>query len=1301
MAHEALGHYGLQGVFGTSLDQVLDQIALARPKEIEAKAKAYGLDAKTQAGRRVAAEEVLANLAQSKPRLTIIRRAVAAVRQALRKMGFGVKWSDADIIAHAILPARRFVEGRRLASSSGGVGIGSTAMFRGTKFDRGAASIDRARSDAAEVLGFDSGVTVEAEHDPARASVPMRYDLDRKVILYNTAVKRKRAADVEYMIEEQLHAIDHVGGDRTISASNPKWLSGGAYRSEIEAAMSKSSGMSKFFQYPLLEDDLSNTRIAAELFARSVTMYYGAPNLLRAAAPGVYNAINDAFGRQRAASDLQSPVQQLGSDGAEARLQPGGIGSASGSVARGAEEGQAGRPGRVRAGTERSGLHRVELRGANAAPLSLSQLRRRIAHHLGGAIRGKPVDFGSGAARDTKASPRFSLKPGGVTPTEQASLANGASNFLMQGLSDSRRNGRKFKWWRGINTQYHKATLDADFKRVYDAAQTYSRDVSKIANDAADLAPTLLPNIANLSDLAKKAKVSQKDLDVVSTAVFEGTLSNTDPTKGRVWTAAELRSKFQMTDTQIGLYEEFRAAVTRSLDDMGKAELIRFAGHGTPESVKARVLEAADVTAAAQIVEDHLRQEMANAETPAKARDIEKTLADIKHKAGRVQALKDGGYAPLMRFGSYAVWIQRPGKDDAGKPIKITEYFSTHDSLRDANRAAREVFQSIKAEHPDAELKQGLMSQEEHKLFAGVTPDTLEVFGAAAGFDGSPEWKAYVDLVKNNRSALKRLLERKGTAGYSQDLTRVLAGFVTSNARAAAGSIHSGEMIQAVEAIPQAKGDVKDDAVKLVEYLRNPMEEAPALRGLMFHWFIGGSIASAAVNLTQPLTMTLPYLSIKDGAVKALARISKASKDVIAGKCEPALQDALDRGEKEGIVEPQEIHALQAEVSRNLGSNLHLRKALFAWGYLFQAAERFNRRTTFVAAWRQAVEKGEADPFAAAEKAVVETQGVFNRGNRPNWARGPVAATLFTFKQYSIGYVEFVGRLLKNKESRPAGMLALGVLVALSGISGLPGAEDLDDIIDTIAQAAGYNFQTENAKKEFLASLFGTDIADFALHGVSTTGIPIDVQGRLGLGNLFPGTGAWKRSSPSGSSEAFEVLGAAGGVLKSASKAVEAAVAGDVAGVGRAMMPVAIANAYKMYDMVQTGAYRDTRGRRVVDASTVDAIWKGIGFQPAVVAAASRAHGDMQGSINIVKKAKAEITGQMADGLFEKDAEKFQRARAKLADWNRKNPETPITINQQALRKRVLEMNKTRAERIIKASPREMRGNVARALQED
>ena len=111
--HEALGHYGLRGVFGKALGPVLNDLANRRPELMQAKAKEYGLNLGTVEGKLTAAEEVLAELAQTKPEISFIRMAVAAVRTWLRnnvEFFNNLKLTDDEIVRNFIVPARNWVE---------------------------------------------------------------------------------------------------------------------------------------------------------------------------------------------------------------------------------------------------------------------------------------------------------------------------------------------------------------------------------------------------------------------------------------------------------------------------------------------------------------------------------------------------------------------------------------------------------------------------------------------------------------------------------------------------------------------------------------------------------------------------------------------------------------------------------------------------------------------------------------------------------------------------------------------------------------------------------------------------------------------------------------------------------------------------------------------------------------------------------------------------------------------------------------------------------------------------------------
>ncbi|HCR1810111.1 TPA: PLxRFG domain-containing protein, partial [Pseudomonas aeruginosa] len=142
-----------------------------------------------------------------------------------------------------------------------------------------------------------------------------------------------------------------------------------------------------------------------------------------------------------------------------------------------------------------------------------------------------------------------------------------------------------------------------------------------------------------------------------------------------------------------------------------------------------------------------------------------------------------------------------------------------------------------------------------------------------------------------------------------------------SNARQTAAGLHMGDLSEAVNGIPQAQGELKDAAVRLADYIKNPQEEGQAVRGLLFAQYLGGSVASAFVNMTQPVQVTFPWLSQYCGVKRAAAELGRAARQMAqrSYQFEPDLARALKRAEDDGVVSPQEVHQLMAQ-ARGSGS---------------------------------------------------------------------------------------------------------------------------------------------------------------------------------------------------------------------------------------------------------------------------------------------------------------------------------------------------------------------------------------------
>ncbi|HFH4229074.1 PLxRFG domain-containing protein [Pseudomonas aeruginosa] len=932
-------------------------------------------------------------------------------------------------------------------------------------------------------------------------------------------------------------------------------------------------------------------------------------------------------------------------------------------------------------------------------------------------------------------------------------------------------------WWhKTIGTMYNLAERSPAFKPVFESAQGFIDDVSYYASDAADLAPKLLPKLETWRDIAK-SPVGAEDNKAVAKPVFEGTLMWARDVDGKpvrvdslaeramrltanekadillkqgkipegllrawrglspeqfakmidsryeaqmlkagiVWTDAELRDIWKLNDAQVALYREFRAATDRSLDTMARADMLRFGGEDVKE-LRDQVMDAADAQEGAAILRDHLAQ-MADA-WPERATNLLNLAHGMTDRAEKVAQLQGEGYAPLSRFGKYTVDVV--GQDGQ------REYFSLFETKREANQMAEQM----RGAFPGATVSQGTLSEEAYKLFAGITPETLELFGNALGFDSQGDsardqaFQDYLRLTKTNRSAMRRLIHRKGIAGYSEDVGRVLASFVYSNARQTAAGLHMGDLSEAVNGIPQAQGELKDAAVRLADYIKNPQEEGQAVRGLLFAQYLGGSVASAFVNMTQPVQVTFPWLSQYGGVKRAAAELGRAARQMAqrSYQFEPDLARALKRAEDDGVVSPQEVHQLMAQArgsgslragdgtrlgdARALASNSVARLSM-AWGKLFGAAEQINRRMTYIASYRIAKAQNMANPDEFARRAVRETQFVYSKASKMRWGRGAVGGTLMTFKTYSVAYLELMHRLWnqgepgsqERKDGRKAAALMIGMLLLVGGAGGLPFAEDAEDLIDGVAQLMGYNFSTAKAKQEFLEGLFGRVLADFIDRGVSgLPGAPLDVSGRLGMGNLIPGTGLLTEKT-SHTRDVLEIAGPMGDFASRLASGTRKVLGGDIGSGILEMSPGAVRNAAKGVDMLATGMYRDAKGYKVLDTNVLEAAMKSIGFQPASVAT-------IQGANMLNQKAKAfynlkaqEIRSMWAAGIFEKDQGKVERARQAIADWNRRNPDQPMAIRVPDIMRRVREMSLSKDERIAKTAPKAMRQQMREDLE--
>ncbi len=306
-----------------------------------------------------------------------------------------------------------------------------------------------------------------------------------------------------------------------------------------------------------------------------------------------------------------------------------------------------------------------------------------------------------------------------------------------------------------------------------------------------------------------------------------------------------------------------------------------------------------------------------------------------------------------------------------------------------------------------------------------------------------------------------------------------------------------------------------------------------------------------------------------------------------------------------------------------------------------------------------------------------------------------MGATIFTFKQFSIAYLEWLSRLPTKQK-----VIALAILLLAAGTEGLPFADDLEDLIDTVGQSLGYNTNSKKAKRKLLEETFGQNLGEILNTGLASKS-GVDVAGRLGMGNLLPATAAFKPSETDKAKTIGELAGPIAGILQQFQRALAKAQRGEVLGRTGAfseMAPTAVRNAMQGADMAATGVYKDTRGYKVADVDAWESFAKMLGLQPSSIATQSRKFSDELQDKQLTTAVEGAIADRWAAGVADKNPEAVQAAREALRTWNEKNPESRIVIKPQQISSRVKKMRETRDQRFLKTVPKENRTAAAREL---
>jgi hypothetical protein len=511
---------------------------------------------------------------------------------------------------------------------------------------------------------------------------------------------------------------------------------------------------------------------------------------------------------------------------------------------------------------------------------------------------------------------------------------------------------------------------------------------------------------------------------------------------------------------------------------------------------------------------------------------------------------------------------------------------------------------------------------------------------------------------------------------------------------------------------------------------------------------LGGSVATAALNMFSLPTHSLPYLAYYNpktgvGGGYGEAKAARALFEAMRNMKTPGMGDAaffqkivddgthanygltkdeaeflLEQG-NEGVTQAAQFNALIGTARGKAFANKpSVQEAIRIWMSMFTYTEQLNRRTTALAAYRlekermlsqgASVETANKSATEVARIAVNTSQGEYAMFNRPALARGGLTQYIFMYKQFIILTVQLLRAMpIKGR------MLMLGLLLLFSGLRGLPFAEDLMDILDTIAQMLG--LQTASVEKE-LAEFLNTvapGMTPVAMRGILDGMMGATISTRLGMGDLLPLTGAFRAGAdPLREIENFAgpaasaisgLVGLAAGITQYGAETI--GLRDDTTSINSLLRDSPLAFLRAVGDSaayLSTGAITNTRGQVVTeDVGVAVVLSRLLGFYPEIATQQNDIVRLSKYVGEYAKAVKAEYVGAYVKARLAGDTARMNEVVAMVRDWNESAVGTGLEVPNflQSANRAATEAARPTVARYLKSAPKAVRPETMQLLE--
>ncbi|MEE9710112.1 PLxRFG domain-containing protein [Aeromonas caviae] len=632
-------------------------------------------------------------------------------------------------------------------------------------------------------------------------------------------------------------------------------------------------------------------------------------------------------------------------------------------------------------------------------------------------------------------------------------------------------------------------------------------------------------------------------------------------------------------------------------------------------------------------------------------------------------ALQHGPYFPLTRYGDYVV-----------KARKGDEYVREHFERR------ADAEQAVKQYQRDGYNAVMTVKEEGGGDSANANQLGMEMLSFLDSADGVSKsalkdeiWQAMLRMMPD-ASYAKHAIHRRRVKGASRDAHRAYLNSVYHYARHVSKIRYGHKMLGELDKLSEQiragvagePSSLKPEDLEIAQQVLNEMNKrhdlnmnptgkawAGSAGNIGFLYYIGPSVASAVVNMTQNFTVMLPQLGAKYGFAKSAAAMTQALGDYVkhgkfkAGTTEawhsltrsttlPADERAiLDRLYRAGALDLTQAHSIAAKAdtdqqdAKPMGKRW--RRAMRWAGATFHNAEVLNREVAALAAYRllkQAEPTLNGQQYAdRVAEMVYDGHGNYAASNRPRYMRNDITKVLTQFKIYSqmMTYVIYsnaikaakagslkawkkgvLGKELTQDDLRAIadGKLAAktlgGVLAThwvMAGVMGLP----TPLTFAAYAIAAGLDDDDDRSGEASfrlaLTEALGPRAGELLAKGPMDALTNLSIAGRTGLGDL------WWRSPKEGTEgddlawhAVQQLLGPVAGIGINLARGTGQMTDGHIQRGLETMLPKSIRDVAKSYRQATEGEQTIKGDIIMDDVATWNVAMQGLGFGSAQMA---------------------------------------------------------------------------------------------------